>query len=454
MHSAKTFFIKSYGCQMNHYDSDRMHDILSSHGMAKTDDQKQADVVILNTCHIREKATEKIFSELGRLRAEKNKMQVEAGRHKIIVIVGCVSQAIGEEVFSRSSFVDAVVGPTAYHQLPQVIDAHFQDLEKKSLKLDFTADDKFDTVSKTPFSKSEISAFVAVQEGCDKFCTFCVVPYTRGPEFSRPVEQIYQEVQKHVALGAKEIVLLGQNVNAFHGKDQSDQVCDLARLIKEIALIPELARIRYTTSHPCDMSPELIAIHGTEEKLMPMLNLPVQSGSNNILGLMNRKYKAEEYLSIIEKLRHARKDMIFSSDFIVGFPGESEDDFEATMQLVTDVKFESQSFSFKYSTRPGTPAALKDQVPEAIKSERLVRLQNLLEEQRQDFNNKMLGRTVSILLDNKNSKRENQISGRTEFGQIALLDLATIDILHNQFPAIVNAKVTKVNNNSLLCEKI
>jgi tRNA-2-methylthio-N6-dimethylallyladenosine synthase len=444
----KHYHIITYGCQMNEYDSDRMKSILQRLGYVEKSDYKNCDLVLLNTCHIREKAAEKVYSELGRINMEKRKMAKEE-KNMIIIMAGCVSQAEGDEVFKRAPYVNIVVGPESYHNLTDMIlKAEIGD--SNLINLDFTPDEKFDKLQEeNMLNQSGISSFISIQEGCDKFCLFCVVPYTRGAEFSRKPSDIIEEIKKNVDNGSKEIVLLGQNVNAYHGVSQHGLTWRLSDLIAKVAEIDGVKRIRYTTSHPCDMTDDLIAIHGNEKKLMPLLNLPVQSGSNDILKKMNRKHTRDEYFEIMNKLRSVRNDIIFSSDFIVGFPGETDKDFDDTIDLVKKVGFYSQSFSFKYSPRPGTPAAEMDQIDEAIKSERLHILQDILKKQVSNFNATMMGKVVPVLFDNKNAKFENQISGRSEFNQIVLVDGIDASNKESMIGNIINVEIARINNNSL-----
>ncbi|KAJ6645015.1 Penicillin-binding protein 1A [Pseudolycoriella hygida] len=381
--------------QMNVYDSLKMQDLLDPFGYKPTDSMQQADMIILNTCHIREKAAEKMYSELGRIKKIKDEKKLKS----------CVSQAEGDEIFRRAPYVDIVVGPQSYYELPELV-AKIARHEKQLIKLDFVEEAKFDNLPEQANSQGS-SALISIQEGCDKFCTFCVVPYTRGAEFSRSLEQIYRETVKSVTIGAKEVIFLGQNVNAYHGKGPGDTVNSLADLIKHIAKIQKLERIRYVTSHPLDMTEELMLLHGSEAKLMPFLHLPVQSGSDKILKAMNRKHSRDYYFGIINRLRDIRSDMVFSSDFIVGFPGETEEDFADTLDLVKRVGY-GQCYSFKYSPRPGTPAAVKEQVPEEIKSKRLAILQAELSKQQLEFNENCVGRTMKVLFD-RTGKYENQL---------------------------------------------
>ena len=401
----KRLYIKTYGCQMNVYDSERMADVLRPLGYALAAEPDEADLVVLNTCHIREKAAEKVYSELGRIKVMKQ-TRAEAGHAMQVAVAGCVAQAEGEEIMRRAPVVDLVVGPQSYHRLPELIARASRSLGER-LAADFDPEDKFDRLPEERRVEG-YSAFLTVQEGCDKFCTFCVVPYTRGAEFSRPAAAIEAEARGLAAQGVREVTLLGQNVNAYEG--------GLADLVRRLAGIPGLDRIRYTTSHPRDMDAALIAAHAEVEALMPYLHLPVQSGSDRVLKAMNRGHTSEHYLRLVEKIRAARPDIALSGDFIVGFPGESEADFEATLQLVAEARYAS-AFSFKYSRRPGTPAAaMPGQVPEEVKAERLQRLQVLLETQRQGFNGAMAGRTLPVLFE-RLGRNPGQLIGRTPYLQ-------------------------------------
>ncbi len=413
----KNLFIKTWGCQMNVYDSVKMSDVLAPLGYQSVDAPEDADMVILNTCHIREKATEKVFSELGRLNKFKQKRQKD-GQETLIAVAGCVAQAEGEVIMDRAPYVDMVFGPQTYHELPEMVAKATGAFGKnRIINTEFPAESKFDTLPEENRSQG-VSAFLSVQEGCDKFCTFCVVPYTRGAEFSRPAEQVLAEARVMVKGGAKEITLLGQNVNAYHGEGKDGKVWGLGRLIRALAEIDGLTRIRYTTSHPRDMDEDLIAAHGEVDILMPFLHLPVQSGSDRILKLMNRKHKADDYRAIIEKLRMARPDIALSSDFIVGFPGESDQDHKDTLKLVEDIGY-AFCYSFKYSPRPGTPGAkMGGIVHEKIKDARLQELQALLNAQQKDFNDGTIGKTMPVLFDRKGQK-DGQLLGRTPYMQSA-----------------------------------
>jgi tRNA-2-methylthio-N6-dimethylallyladenosine synthase len=432
----KTLFIKTYGCQMNVYDSGRMADLLAPLGYVAAGEPDNADMVILNTCHIREKAAEKVYSELGKLRALKE-TRARAGRPMTIAVAGCVAQAEGEEITRRQSAVDVVVGPQSYHRLPEMI-ARVARAGGHALETDFPADDKFDSLPAQTAAVAS-SAFLTVQEGCDKFCTFCVVPYTRGSEYSRPVDQVVAEARRLVELGAREITLLGQNVNAYRGAGPDGGTWSLAQLLYALARVDGLARLRYTTSHPRDMSDDLIAAHRDLACLMPYLHLPVQSGSDAVLDAMNRQHTADDYRRIVERVRQARGDIALSSDFIVGFPGESDRDFEDTMALVRDIGY-AQAFSFKYSKRPGTPAsAARRQIPEDVKSVRLQALQALLTAQQNAFNASCAGRTMPVLFE-KPGRKSGQAVGRSPYlqpvhvdGAAALIgEIRTVTILESQ----------------------
>jgi tRNA-2-methylthio-N6-dimethylallyladenosine synthase len=401
----KRLYIKTYGCQMNVYDSERMADVLRPLGYGMTDRPEEADLVVLNTCHIREKATEKVYSELGYIKQMKLD-RAALGHEMTIAVAGCVAQAEGEEIMIRQPAVDLVVGPQAYHQLPELI-ARAHRARGERLSADFAADEKFDALTAERHA-SGVTAFLTVQEGCDKFCTFCVVPYTRGGEYSRPMEAIEAEARSLAEQGVREVTLLGQNVNAFTG--------GLGVLARRLAKIPGLDRIRYTTSHPRDMDGDLIAAHAELPQLMPYLHLPVQSGSDRILKAMNRGHTAEHYLRLIERIRAARPDIALSGDFIVGFPGEHDSDFEATLNLVREVGYAS-AFTFKYSRRPGTPAsAMPGQVAPEVADERLARLNELLEAQQRAFNETLVGRTVDVLFT-KPGRNPGQVIGRSPYLQ-------------------------------------
>jgi tRNA-2-methylthio-N6-dimethylallyladenosine synthase len=409
----KKLFVKTFGCQMNVYDSERMTELLAGIGYTPTPEPEDADMVILNTCHIREKAAEKMYSELGRLRRLKER-KAAIGNPMLIAVAGCVAQAEGQEIIARQSAVDMVVGPQSYHRLPEMI-ARISRGAGHVLETEFPAQEKFDAL---PEERGDTgpAAFLTVQEGCDKFCTFCVVPYTRGVEFSRPPERIVSEARRLAERGAKEITLLGQNVNAYRGTAAGGESWSLARLIRTLAEIDGIARLRYTTSHPRDMGDDLIAAHREIDTLMPYLHLPVQSGSNRILAAMNRQHTREQYFELVARIRDTRPDIALSSDFIVGFPGETDADFESTLDLVRAVGY-AQAFSFKYSARPGTPAAAAvKQVPEDVKVERLAILQTLLSDQQSAFNNSCAGKVLPVLFEKKGS-RQNQLVGRSPWLQ-------------------------------------
>ncbi len=436
----KTYFIKTYGCQMNVYDSERIKDTLSEIGYAETDRMEKADLILLNTCHIREKAAEKVYSELGRVKQAKNARKRQ-GKDTLVTVAGCVAQAEGREIMRRAPVVDVVIGPQSYHRLPALLHTA-RHKNCQVLDTEFPAEDKFQHL---PHGSRPVSstAFVTVQEGCDKFCTFCVVPYTRGNEFSRPVAEIATEVRSLTDRGVKEVTLLGQNVNAYHGEGPDGRDWSLARLIDHLSDIEQLARIRYTTSHPRDMTPDLIAAHRDNPKLMPYLHLPFQAGADRILAAMNRKHTSKDYLEIIDKIRTARPDIALSTDIIVGFPGETEAEFNATLDVVREVNF-AQAYSFKYSPRPGTPAAtLDEQVPEPVKTERLNRLQSLLRAQQQTFNKATIGRTLPVLLE-KPGRREGQLVGRSPYLQAVHLEASP-----QQLGQIVEVKITAATANSL-----
>ncbi|HEY7747775.1 MAG TPA: tRNA (N6-isopentenyl adenosine(37)-C2)-methylthiotransferase MiaB [Aestuariivirgaceae bacterium] len=439
----KKVFIRTYGCQMNTYDSQRMSDVLSPLGYGPTDDPRNADLIILNTCHIREKAAEKVYSELGRIRRIKETRK-RKGESTLIAVAGCVAQAEGEEIIRRAPAVDLVFGPQSYHRLPDLL-ARVRRQAHKVVETEFPAAEKFDGLPQSPRDKiitRGVTAFVTVQEGCDKFCTFCVVPYTRGAEFSRPVIAIEHEVRRLAEAGVREVTLLGQNVNAYHGTAPTAGNWNLARLLDYLARIPGIERLRYTTSHPCDMHEELVEAHAANPKLMPYVHLPVQSGSNRILAAMNRRHTSESYMDVIAKLRTARPDMALSSDFIVGFPGETEADFASTLELVRNVGY-AQAFSFKYSPRPGTPAAEMPQVPADVKADRLARLQALLGEQYMTFNRSCLGRTLPILLE-RPGRHPGQLIGRSPYLQPVVITDERL-----KFGDLVNVVIDGVGSNSL-----
>ncbi|MGU3540278.1 tRNA (N6-isopentenyl adenosine(37)-C2)-methylthiotransferase MiaB [Methylobacterium sp. A54F] len=436
----KKAFVKSYGCQMNAYDAARMADVLGREGYAATETLEEADVVVLNTCHIREKAAEKVYSELGRLRVLKGERQ-RAGQDTRIVVAGCVAQAEGAEILARAPTVDVVVGPQSYHRLPDLL---ARSREKRVVDTEFPAEDKFDHL---PARRNKgVSAFLTVQEGCDKFCAFCVVPYTRGAEVSRSVAAVIGEARRLAEAGVREVTLIGQNVNAYHGAGPDGAPATLADLMRAVADIPGIARIRYTTSHPNDMGEDLIRAHAEIPALMPYLHLPVQSGSDRVLAAMNRRHTADAYRRLIERIRAARPDIALSSDFIVGFPGETDAEFSETMRLVADIGFES-AFSFKYSPRPGTPAAERDDaVPEAVKSERLAALQGLLDRQRHAYQAAAVGRSTEILVE-KAGRHAGQVAGKTPH-----LLAVQVDAPASAIGTILPVRIVAAGSNSLFGE--
>lgn len=439
--SLKKVFVKSYGCQMNAYDAERMADVLTSQGFSETTAVEDADLVILNTCHIREKAAEKVYSELGRIRQLKRE-RIAEGRETTVVVAGCVAQAEGREIQRRAPVVDVVVGPQSYHRLPELLARAGR--ERGVVDTEFPVEDKFDHL---PGVRGRgVTAFLTIQEGCDKFCTFCVVPYTRGAEVSRPVAKVVAEAERLAAAGVREITLIGQNVNAYHGEGPDGHIWGLARLLHRLAEVPGIARLRYTTSHPRDMDDSLIAAHRDLPCLMPYLHLPVQAGSDRVLAAMNRKHTGSEYRRLIERVRAARPDVALSSDFIVGFPGETDRDFEDTLRLIEDVGF-ATAFYFKYSPRPGTPGAdMTDHAPEPVKVERLARLQALLEEQRRAFNHGTIGRTVDVLLE-KPGRHPGQLAGKSPY-----LQPVQIEANGQQVGEVVPVRIVRASTNSLFGE--
>lgn len=442
----------TWGCQMNVYDSARMSDVLRPLGYQPVDTPDTADMIILNTCHIRDRAAEKVFSELGRLRKIKDARET-SGQQTIIAVAGCVAQAEGQEILARAPYVDIVLGPQTYHRLPEMV-ARAARAGGAVIETDFPAEQKFDFLPDTaaPQTPGNLTAFLTIQEGCDKFCSFCVVPYTRGAEVSRSVTSVLAEARRMVESGVQEISLLGQNVNAYHGTGPDGDVWDLARLAYALAAIPGLNRIRYATSHPRDMDDALIAAHRDLPELMPYLHLPVQSGSDKILRAMNRGHTADDYREIVRKLHAARPDLALSSDFIVGHPGETDEDFEATMQLVRDVTF-AQAYSFKYSQRPGTPAAGAPlQVPEDVKDARLQALQALLREQQDAFNQSLVGQTVPVLFTSE-GRKPGQISGRSPWLQPVHVT-GSPDLIGREVPVRITERLTNSLNGILEEEKV
>lgn len=411
--NSKKLYIKTYGCQMNVYDSERMTEALGAAGYTATDTPEAADLVILNTCHIREKAAEKVYSELGRLKRIKA-TRAREGMRTTVAVAGCVAQAEGREMLARAPVVSLVVGPQSFHRLGELVGKAQRG--ERLIDVDFPDDDKFNHLPARPKAVQAPTAFLTVQEGCDKFCTFCVVPYTRGAEYSRPVNDIVDEAEWLAGAGVRELTLLGQNVNAYHGEGPDGSDWSLARLLHRLAEIPAITRLRYTTSHPRDMSDDLIRAHGEEDKLMPYLHLPFQAGSDRMLFAMNRKHTRDDYIRLVERIRSARPDIALSTDIIVGFPGESDADFAQTMDLVGEVGF-AQAYSFKYSQRPGTPAeTMDDQVPDDVKSERLQRLQALLSDQQRAFNASCVGRRFEVLFE-RDGRKKGQLVGRSPYLQ-------------------------------------
>jgi tRNA-2-methylthio-N6-dimethylallyladenosine synthase len=441
MSGFRKLYVKSFGCQMNVYDSNRMADTLAPEGYVETGTPEGADLVILNTCHIREKAAEKVYSELGRLRRIKEEA-AQDGRRVLIAVAGCVAQAEGEEIIRRAPVVDLVVGPQSYHRLPVLV---ARAASQRVVDTEFPVEDKFDFLAPPAPEKTRsrgVSAFVTVQEGCDKFCTFCVVPYTRGAEVSRPADGIVAEVERLAEAGVREVTLIGQNVNGYHGAGPDARPWSLARLLRRLAEVPGIARLRYITSHPRDMDEGLIAAHCDLPALMPYLHLPVQSGSDRVLAAMNRRHTRADYLAVVARMRDTRPDLAFSSDFIVGFPGETEQDFADTLGLLDDVGY-AGAYSFQYSPRPGTPAAAMEQVPESVKIERLHRLQHAITRHQAAFNARCLGTTIDVLFE-KPGKRPGQLVGRSPW----------LQPVHAMAPAtligeIVPVAINEIGTNSL-----
>jgi tRNA-2-methylthio-N6-dimethylallyladenosine synthase len=443
MSNTRKVHVKSFGCQMNVYDSHRMADTLAPSGFNETAEIADADLIILNTCNIREKAADKVYSELGRLRMMKEEAAA-LGRNVMIAVAGCVAQAEGQEILRRSGAVDLVVGSQNYHRLPEMI-ARARSGERV-VDTEFPVEDKFDALAspgREQIAKRGVAAFVTVQEGCDKFCTFCVVPYTRGAEVSRPVEKIAAEVTRLAEAGVREVTLIGQNVNAYHGEGADGSAATLGRLLRRLAQVPGIARLRYTTSHPNDMNVDLVAAHADLAELMPYVHLPVQSGSDRILAAMNRKHTRQHYLDVVARLRAARPDLAFSSDFIVGFPGETEQDFQDTLELIETVGY-AGAYTFAYSPRPGTPAAeLDDQVPPEEKTRRLYALQALIARQQRDFNASFVGRTLPLLLE-RPGRLPGQLVGKSPYLQaVQVMASATL------IGSVVPVKITGLGTNTL-----
>jgi tRNA-2-methylthio-N6-dimethylallyladenosine synthase len=446
MSGPRKVHIRSFGCQMNVYDSFRMADTLAPEGFAETAVPEDADLVILNTCHIREKAADKVYSELGRLRVLKEEAAL-AGRRVTVAVAGCVAQAEGKEIMRRAGAVDLVIGSQSYHRLPGLVAR--AERGERVVDTEFPLEDKFDHLqapAREATRKRGVSAFVTVQEGCDKFCTFCVVPYTRGVEISRPVEKIAAEVTRLAAAGVREVTLIGQNVNAYHGEGADGRAATLGMLLHRLAGVPGITRLRYTTSHPCDMEDSLLAAHRDLPALMPLLHLPVQSGSDRILAAMNRRHTRADYLRVIERARAVRPDIAFTSDFIVGFPGESEDDVQQTLSLVDEVGY-SSAYTFKYSARPGTPAAdLPEQVPEDVKSERLQRLQRAIDRQYANFRAHCVGGTFDVLFERR-GRYAGQLAGRSPY-LLPVQAMAPASMIGE----IAAVRITGISTNSLFGE--
>jgi tRNA-2-methylthio-N6-dimethylallyladenosine synthase len=450
MTGTRRLYVKSFGCQMNVYDSHRMADTLAPEGFVETASATDADLIILNTCHIREKAVDKVYSELGRMRALKDSAAA-SGRRVILAVAGCVAQAEGDEIVRRAPAVDLVFGPQSYHRLPQMLRQLLHDrVQAPQVDTEFPLEDKFDHLaapSRAATRGRGVSAFITVQEGCDKFCTFCVVPYTRGAEVSRPVAKIIAEAERLADAGVREITLIGQNVNAYHGEDTDGRPSTLSRLLRRLAEIPGVARLRYTTSHPRDVDDSLVAAHRDLPALMPQLHLPVQSGSDRVLAAMNRRHSRADYLAVIDRLRAARPDLAFSSDFIVGFPGETGREFEDTLRLVSEVGYAS-AFSFKYSPRPGTPAAAMEQLPEAVKDERLQRLQAEIDRHQAAFMTRCEDAIFEVLFE-KPGKKAGQIVGRSPY-----LQPVQVMAPSSMIGEIARVRIAAAGTNSLFGELV
>jgi len=439
----KAVYVKSYGCQMNVYDSQRMADVMGAEGYREVATPEEADLILLNTCHIRERAAEKVYSELGRIRIIKDEARA-AGRKVMVGVAGCVAQAEGEEIVRRAKVVDLVVGPQSYHRLPDLVAR--AGVSPGVVDTEFPVEDKFRALPATPEAKTRsrgLTAFVTVQEGCDKFCTFCVVPYTRGAEVSRPVAQVLAEVEKLAAAGVREVTLLGQNVNAYHGAGEDGSEWTLARLLRRLAEVPGIARLRYTTSHPREMTDDLVEAHGDLAALMPYLHLPVQSGSSAVLKRMNRKHTRDDYFRLVDRIRAVRPDIALTSDFIVGFPGETDADFEDTLDLVRQVGF-AAAYTFAYSARPGTPGAEMDgHLPEPLKTTRLHALQALVTAQQHAFQESLVGQTVDVLFE-KAGRKPGQVVGRSPY-------LSPVQVIgpSSVIGSIVPVRITGAKTNSL-----
>ncbi len=454
--NTKKIFIKTYGCQMNVYDTERMMDVMAHEGYVATETSDDADLVILNTCHIREKAAEKVYSDIGRLRVQKDKRAKKDGKQSILAVGGCVAQAEGDEIHKRAPVVDMVFGPQTYHRLPQMTEE--ADKRKKRgerpriVDTDLAVSEKFESLSKKDINQKK-TAFLTVQEGCDKFCTYCVVPYTRGGEFSRSYEDVIEDAKKLNKAGVLEVTLLGQNVNAYHGMSTTGKEWSLAEMIRHLADTTNFKRIRYTTSHPHDMTNELIAVHGEVAQCMPYLHLPVQAGSDKIIKAMNRHHSISSYLKIIDDIRAVRPDIALSGDFIVGFPGETDADFQKTMDVVRRVNY-AQAYSFMYSERPGTPAAnWEHQVEDHVKSERLAELQEELGRQQRAFNDLSVGKTMGVLLE-RTGKKDNHLVGRSPYMQAVHVEVGEGRQAEQYFGALVDMKIISAGPRSLKGEFI
>jgi tRNA-2-methylthio-N6-dimethylallyladenosine synthase len=444
----KKLHIKTFGCQMNVYDSNRMKDLMIAEGYENSDTAEDSDVIIFNTCNIREKPQEKVFSEIGKLRRGIKKKVANGGKEPLIVVAGCVAQAYGEEITKRMKMVDIVVGPESYHKLPEMI-KHVLEKKTKEVNIELATEEKFASLPKA-FGTKGISEFITIQEGCNKFCSYCVVPYTRGREYSRPLTEIYDEALRLVDNEVKEITLLGQNVDSYKTFDDKGVQINLAKVIKKVAEIQGLERVRYMTSYPSEIDDELIEAHGNIKKLMPFIHLPAQSGSNRVLKLMNRKYTAEQYLETVGKLRKSRPDIAISSDFIVGFAGETEEDFQETLNLVKEVGF-VQSFSFMYSVRQGTLGEKMDnQVDEDVKYDRLMRLQEILNKQQLEFNHKFKGSEIEVLIENADVRNKNNLFGKSKYLQSVSVEINDSGVVQeNLIGKVIKVKIYKTSMKGL-----
>ena len=462
--NGKKFYLKIFGCQMNEYDGERLCGLLEKQGWIRVDKYSNADLVILNTCSIREKATHKIYSEIGRINIEKQKMR-KLGKYMIIAVLGCVPEVEREKMFRKAPAIDVLLSPQSHIKLQSYVQTIFDSIEKQKgnivatkthlLDLSLDANLKFDFLAEERTNFNGVSAYITIQEGCNKFCTYCVVPNTRGRELPRKAEDILKEVQEVVDQGAKEIVLLGQNVSSYKYIDENKKTWTLVELIQEVAKIKNVLRIRYITSHPRDITQELIDLHKKEKKLTPYLHLPVQCGSDEILKKMNRKYTADFYLDIIKRFREAVPNIVFSSDFIVGFPGETDKDFKDTIKLIEEVNYKAQCFSFKYSRRPNTVAnTMKDQIPDDVASKRLDQLQELLEKQRMDFAKSLKGKVVNVLFDNIDMQDKLQVCGRDEFMHLVVYNCTSIKEKKSFFGKLLPVKITSIGANVLCCKVV